>query len=233
VARCGCASDQCACTVVAGENVSVSGTGSQNNPYVVSAATEVIVEGGGGGGTPTVERLPGEMVMYGGAAAPTGWLICDGTPVNRSVYAALYAVLGTSYGAGDGETTFNLPNLSGKVPYGVDGSNARGATGGANTKTLLTANLPAHTHTANHTHTMDVQGSHDHGLDRSTATGGSNVTIPQGSGTISGTTHGAIEDDGLHSHTINAANITTSSVGSGTAFDNRSAYQAVNYIVKT
>lgn len=79
----------------------------------------------------------GGLLPYGGASAPAGWLLCDGSAISRATYAALFAVLGTAYGAGNGTTTFNLPDLRGRVPVGVDGgaghitaNNARGNTGG-------------------------------------------------------------------------------------------------------
>lgn len=56
--------------------------------------------------------------MYGGASAPSGWLLCDGTAVSRSTYSALFAVIGSDYGEGDGSTTFNTPNLKSSVPLG-------------------------------------------------------------------------------------------------------------------
>ncbi len=61
----------------------------------------------------------GIISPYGGASAPAGWLLCDGSAVNRTTYAALFAVLGTTYGAGDGSTTFNLPDMQGRVPIGA------------------------------------------------------------------------------------------------------------------
>ena len=61
----------------------------------------------------------GSMVMFGGVTAPTGWLLCDGTTVSRTTYAALFAVVGSIYGAGDGSTTFHLPDLRGRHPIGL------------------------------------------------------------------------------------------------------------------
>src|SRR5215469_16888224 len=57
-------------------------------------------------GTPT-----GSFIPFAGATAPSGWLMCDGSAVSRTTYSALYAVIGTAYGAGDGSTTFNLPDM--------------------------------------------------------------------------------------------------------------------------
>ena len=61
----------------------------------------------------------GEVKMYAGSTAPQGWLMCDGSAVSRNTYARLFEIIGTTYGAGDGETTFNLPDLRGRVVTGV------------------------------------------------------------------------------------------------------------------
>ncbi len=87
----------------------------------------------------------GTISAFAGAAAPVGYLICDGSAVSRTTYATLFALISTTYGAGNGSTTFNLPNLKGRSIFGVDTSqpefNVRGATGGAktHTHTLTTA----------------------------------------------------------------------------------------------
>lgn len=62
--------------------------------------------------------LPGIVTPYAGSSAPTGWLMCDGSAVSRTTYSALFAVTSTTYGIGDGSTTFNLPDLQTKVPVG-------------------------------------------------------------------------------------------------------------------
>lgn len=97
----------------------------------------------------------GMIAPYAGASAPAGWLLCQGQAVSRTTYAALFAVTGTTYGTGDGSTTFNLPNLQGRVPVGLQSSdtdfNTRGKTGGAKTHTLTTAQIPAHKHDLNQT----------------------------------------------------------------------------------
>lgn len=63
----------------------------------------------------------GTIVDYAGASAPSNWLLCDGTAVSRTTYASLFAIIGTSYGSGDGSTTFNLPNATGKIIYATPG----------------------------------------------------------------------------------------------------------------
>lgn len=109
-------------------------------------------------GTGALFLVPtGVIFPYAGSAAPTGWLLCDGTAVSRTTYAALFAVIGTTFGAGDGSTTFNLPNVSNRVLVGAGGGKTRGGTGGSATvtptgtitvdSTTLTANqIPAHNH---------------------------------------------------------------------------------------
>lgn len=105
----------------------------------------------------------GVVAPFAGATAPTGWLLCYGQAVSRTTYAALFAAIGTIYGTGDGTTTFNLPDLRGRVAAGKDnmgGSAANrlttagagidgttiGSAGGAQTNTLTTSHMPAHNH---------------------------------------------------------------------------------------
>ncbi len=84
------------------------------------------------------------------AAAPDGYLLCNGGAVSRSTYADLFAVISTTYGAGDGSTTFNVPQLQGKIPQGYDGNTYNLAgTGGANTITVVVTNNQAATNDSN------------------------------------------------------------------------------------
>lgn len=103
----------------------------------------------------TGDTLPiGAVVSYAGLNAPTGWLICDGRAISRTIYANLFAIIGTQYGAGDGSTTFNIPNLKGKVVVGLDGNdtdfNTIGKTGGEKKHILTVDEIPSHKHTENY-----------------------------------------------------------------------------------
>lgn len=99
------------------------------------------------------ESLPiGSMIPYGSQNnVPSNWKICDGSEVSRTTYADLFNVIGTSYGAGDGSTTFNLPNKRGRVSVGLDSSqtefNTIGKKGGEKTHQLKVEELPSHAHT--------------------------------------------------------------------------------------
>lgn len=112
-----------------------------------------------------MDVLPAGMTMpFAGAAVPKGWLLCDGSAVSRASYPRLYAAIGTTYGAGDGSTTFNVPNLKGRVVAMVDPAvvavNTLGKTGGSRDSSLV-----SHSHTVNsHGHGFTTQGHHGHGF---------------------------------------------------------------------
>jgi len=85
--------------------------------------------------------------MFAGTFAPVGWVVCDGSLLPIADNDALFTLLGTTYG-GDGQSTFGVPDLRGRVPMHVSGSFPIGTTGGSETTTLTSANLPSHTHLA-------------------------------------------------------------------------------------
>jgi microcystin-dependent protein len=90
----------------------------------------------------------GEIRMFGGNFAPQGWATCDGQILPIAQNTALFSLLGTTYG-GNGQTTFALPDLRGRLPVHIGGGLTIGQAGGSETVILTTTNLPAHTHTAN------------------------------------------------------------------------------------
>lgn len=173
----------------------------------------------------------GALVMWAAANAPTGFLICDGSAVNRSFYKALYEVIGTTYGAGDGSTTFNLPDLRQRFPLGKAAAgtgSALGATGGA----------IDHTHSSSLSGDTGSAGTHDHGLgDNSISTtspaSGSTFYVDVGSTYIiygSNHTHvlaGTQYTDSAGSHTHGAGTLSVSGGATNPPF------VTVNYIIKT
>jgi len=184
--------------------------------------------------TPSV--LPvGAVSMWAGSdsAAPTGWLICDGTAVLRTgATAALFTAIGTIYGAGDTTTTFNLPDFRGRAPIGVNNvSLPAGADGTLSTRNRADkagaedAVVIAHTHAATGLTVVNA-GAHTHTAAAlsgggTTAATGSTVTPP-----IAGNTGSA----GDHGHTITGA---TASAGVSGVGKNMSPFEGVNFIIKT
>lgn len=111
----------------------------------------------------TRER-PGKISHYAMAAIPQGWLKCDGSAVSRATYAALYAAVGTTYGAGDGATTFNLPDLRGEFIRGLD--DGRGVDAGRALGSAQAQDMQPHAHGVNdpgHAHGVTDPG-HAHGV---------------------------------------------------------------------
>jgi microcystin-dependent protein len=137
----------------------------------------------------TRDTISGALVAWPTNTAPTGWLLCDGSAVSRTTYADLFTIVSTTYGSGDGSTTFNVPNLKGRIPVGRDAAQAEfdtlAETGGAKTHTLLISEMPAHAHKS-----LGAPG-----------TAGNNPTL---NGVNSGTTSAAagesIGGDGAHNN---------------------------------
>lgn len=191
---------------------------------------------------PVAEALNpvGTVVAYAGSTAPAGWQLCFGQAVSRTTFAALFTVLGTTYGAGDGSTTFNLPDLRGRTPFGLDNmggtdagrlntANTLGLSGGAQLKTLTSdnvtltvANLPSHSHAT----TIDSNLASGHG----TNTGSLARGVQNGS---------FLSDYNLGGTTGTPSIFPTASVGSGTAFtvtdtnvDFMPPFLQLNYMIK-
>ena len=152
---------------------------------------------------------PGDLKMSAAIAAPAGWLVCDGRAVSRGTYAALYAAIGTSFGAGDGSTTFNLPDGRGRVLVGAGAgtgltARALGVKGGEEAHAVTVAEMPVHYHA-----TLD--GAYF------VVTTGANF-VPASGGTAVGGT--------------NNENVTGPAGGSG-AHNNMQPFVAVNVLIKT
>ena len=183
--------------------------------------------------------ITGEVKIWAGTTTPTGWLVCDGASVSRTTYANLFAAIGVTYGSVDG-TSFNLPNLNGRVPAGYDASqtefNTLGKTSGEKAHTLSIAEMPSHNHggatSSNRAYNVTqgssqgtwVLGQHAPQIyytDANTYVGQAATLI----GWHGGNNIGEINTADVHNHTIN-------SQGGGTAFTNLQPYITMNYIIK-
>jgi microcystin-dependent protein len=203
-------------------NANVTGTSSVGGDSSVGgnlAVTGTITSGGG------LVMPTGAILEYGGSSAPTGWLLCNGAAVSRATFAALFAVIGTAYGAGDGFSTFNVPNRQDRVGVGAGLSYARGATGGAVTATtstdgahnhtgntggtaITTAQMPSHTHTG----TTNTAGAHTHNVNTPNTFGEfQNNGFPVACDTLSGFSFNVTTgSSGVHDHAF-----TTNATGGG------------------
>lgn len=160
--------------------------------------------------------ITGELKMWPTAAAPAGYLLCNGALVSRTTYADLFAIIGTTYGAGDNTTTFGLPNFNDRMPIGAGVTYSANTTGGS--KDAITV---SHTHTATdagHTHGyavwFDAAGSHtqygsDGGQPYSSAGGASKTTVSS------------------------AASISVASAGASGTNANLPPYIGVHFIIRT
>jgi microcystin-dependent protein len=182
----------------------------------------------------------GSITQFAASSAPTGWLICDGSNVSRTTYAALFAVIGTTYGSGDGSTTFGIPNLKGRIPVGFDSGQAEfdglGETGGAKTHTLTVNEMPSHTHTQNahaHSGTTSTAGAHTHTYNEAYNTSGMGPAGSYGFYHYARLANTSSAGDHSHSFTTNNTTATNQNTGGGAAHNNLQPYLVLNYIIKT
>ena len=190
-----------------GASTLVGGLALEQRVLVVRLGSELVVVGAQSGGLPV-----GSVTDYTGAVAPSGWLLCQGQAVSRTTYARLFAVIGTSFGAGDGSTTFNLP-AAGRVAVGRDPVQAEfaavGQSGGAKTHTLSEGEMPPHGHGL---HPWEVI----------LAAGGNTGYWGMGGGNAF-----LVAKDDLDPRRR------TGSSGSGQPHNNLQPYATVNYIIRT
>lgn len=163
----------------------------------------------------------GEIRMFGGNFPPQGWLFCQGQTLAISDYGTLFALIGTTYG-GDGQTTFNLPNLASRVPVHAGTlsgtSYPLGATGGTEAVTLTTQQLPVHTHPVT---AAGVTG---------------NAAAPSASAVLSdmgpsGTTSPPVYGPYSAGSTVTLNGQTVQPVGGSGSHSNIQPYLAINFII--
>lgn len=173
----------------------------------------------GGGGT----TIPAGMIApYAVTSAPSGWLLCDGAAVSRTTYSTLFAAISTTYGTGDGSTTFNVPDLRGRMiaGYAASGGHTDVATIGNNDGVAAASRRPKHK-------TSITESAHSH-----SPISGSSYYERVGSGGTESIPHGSGNDAVLKSTTGTATTGITAGV-SGTAVTDAPAYIVLAYVIKT
>lgn len=170
----------------------------------------------------------GAVLPYAGSSPPTGFLMADGSAVDRTTYSQLFDLIGTIYGPGNGVDTFNLPDMRGRVPVGKSAAGTFSTlnnSGGAETHVLSWNEMPQHYHTGS----TDAQGWHSH--TGPFATNQIVIRIVANSdaphGISDGATTRSTSTDGLHAH-----NFITTNAGGNAAHNNLQPYRVVNFIIK-
>jgi microcystin-dependent protein len=167
---------------------------------------------------PSVTAVPtGGIVLYGASSAPTGFLLCDGSIVARATYADLFSIIGTTYGAGNGSTTFGLPDLRGRFPLGLAASGTGAVLG-------ETGGLIDHVHTGP-SHTHDVVVTRDgwgQTLNSPSTSGRLNTGFAAGTGQFSSSYQPTAD-----------LTVTSAAGGTGNTGTANPPYQTFTYIIKT
>lgn len=174
----------------------------------------------------------GAIFPYAGLAAPTGFFLCNGQAVSRTAYPTLFAAIGTTWGAGDGSTTFNVPDLRDRFPIGAQ-SNAPGSTGGASSVTptitvaghaLAIGEMPSHSHGVTdpgHAHAL-TDGGHSHGVTDPTHTHTVEQNLDNSGAFIAN--HGL----GTVSGQVNITNTVTDAAATGVSINSATTGVSVN-----
>ena len=188
---------------------------------------------------------PGAIMQYAASSSPLGWLLCDGSAVSRTTYARLFSVISTTYGVGNGFTTFNVPNLQGRVPVGLNPTdptfNTLNNVGGEKQHILTVGELAAHAHTGitqsagDHTHNYNDAyfaenrggGGGKLGTSSTTDTDNDFYWRTAAGGYSTSPQDIATSTAGAHTH-----NFTTNATGSSNPHNNLQPYIVLNYIIK-
>jgi len=193
-----------------------------------------------GSGWQSLTVPTGCMLDFGGSIPPVGFLQCNGTAVSRTTYSNLFAVVGTTFGVGDGSTTFNIPDKRRRVAVGSGGTgtgvlgNTVGNVGGSETIILTTAQMPAHNHPASSSSSVS-DPTHNHNNSGT----GSPGTVGSGTATIAGAFGGnflaaglaAVMNPALTGISVSTST-TTSNTGGGSAHDNIQPSLVLTSIIK-
>lgn len=174
---------------------------------------------------PTVTIPAGIVVSWAKNAAPSGWLECSGAAVSRTTYAALFSVIGTTWGEGNGTTTFNLPNLRGEFVRGWD--NGRGVDSGRAFASAQADAFKSHTHKVDPPNTSTSSDTHSHTIPTTTENSGNGPRVER---TGSEDPANTSTSSDTHSHTVNIPEFDSGSSG-GT--ETRPRNVAMMFIIKT
>lgn len=182
------------------------------------------------------------------ADKPTGYLNCDGSNVSRSTYSALFAIIATTYGVGNGSTTFGLPNFQNRMAIGKSGTYSLGATGGSTTESYTPVGSVSTT-VNSHTLTLAEIPSHSHFIVSNTKTTSNGVGVPTGAHATYGNNGGMGSSDYALQGSSTTPNVLSTNTqgssgshnhGSSSSFSGSSAtldilnpYISINFIIKT
>lgn len=191
----------------------------------------------------------GKIDMYAGATAPTGWLLCKGQAVSRTTYSALFAIIGTTYGAGNGSSTFNIPDMRNRVPVGAGDTYNLNDAGGSDTisytpqssdgnvgnHTITAAQIPSHNHgERSFSGTLQIRQNTFYAASGFCSGAYSGISAApcsvSGSGQIvnvnfsNAHTHDSVGSGGAHTHSF---------TGKQATLDVRQPYRGINFIIYT
>lgn len=208
--------------VVATDDISIGDTLSSTN-------LDAVVGGGFnnlGGDEPGDTNEIGEIRIWTSATPPSKWKICNGTIISRETYSDLFAVIGTTYGGGDGSTNFAIPDFRGRFAVGAGQSTAvgntahtLGQTDGEEKHVLSASELASHGHSTTTSASASTSGKY-----KKNAQSGSNTNRVDSSGTSSTT--------GPYTTTVSVS-VTVNAYGSNTAHNTMPPYTGINYIIYT
>ncbi len=159
----------------------------------------------------------GAIIQYSGSNIPSGWLLCNGNAISRTSYSSLYSAIGTSYGVGDGSTTFNIPDLRSRIGVGYNSTgtfSTLGSSGGSTSVVLTATNIPAHTHFVFSDTTTSTVGS-----------------ISASNSPARYLVSGTSSTNYIMTTTNDPATVGNTSFVGGTAHNNMQPYIVVNYLI--